>query len=109
MEEKRKHQRARAYSKIKLSNSREALQVDGFIENVSEGGLGIASPNLIAVGTILTCTFSLDGKDEKITTLGTPVHIKKDANSFFYYGVRFEHIAEPYQCLIREYIKKHPV
>lgn len=107
MDEKRRTPRVNVFASIKLANSREAVQLDGFIENISVGGLGIVLPKLITVGTIFTCNFTLGSENEVLTPLGRTVHIKNDANSLLYYGLRFDHITERDISIISDYVNSH--
>lgn len=104
MVEKRRHKRVKIHTAIKISNSREGVHLNGFIENISENGMGVVLPELIVLGKSFTCNFSLGNEDERLNLLGTPVYVKIDANSFYYYGFRFEHINDNDRQAIQNYI-----
>ena len=54
-------------AEIELSNESEHNFYTGFTENISSGGLFVATRDLKAIGTIMEIAFSLPGSSAKIT------------------------------------------
>jgi len=67
----------------------------GYIENVSEGGMGIVSLEYIRPGTRISAGFYLPGQNDKISTTATMVHIQKNMGMVYYYGFQFEYLRSP--------------
>lgn len=79
----------------------------GFSENISEGGLFVATYDLKPVGTEMTIRFALPSGDE-IETIGVVRWIRdprdnQDSDTPPGLGVQFEQLTEEQQRLIREF------
>jgi uncharacterized protein (TIGR02266 family) len=55
-------------AEIELSNESEHSFYTGFTENISSGGLFVATRDLKPIGTVMEISFSLPGSGVKITT-----------------------------------------
>ena len=64
----RVHDRRDIEAQIEISQESDHNFYTGFAENISSGGLFIATRDLKPIGTTMEISFSLPGHDDKITT-----------------------------------------
>jgi hypothetical protein len=79
----------------------------GYIENMSEDGIGIVSLEYIRPGTRISAGFFLPDQNDKISTTATMVHIQKNMGMVYYYGFQFEYLRESDREMLRQYISKN--
>jgi c-di-GMP-binding flagellar brake protein YcgR len=79
----------------------------GYIENISEDGIGIVSLAYIRPGTRISAGFFLPDRDDKISTTATVIHIQKNMGMVYYYGFQFEYLRESDRELLREFVYKN--
>jgi hypothetical protein len=79
----------------------------GYIENMSEDGMGIVSLEYIRPGTRISAGFYLPDQNDKISTTATMVHIQKNMGMVYYYGFQFEYLRESDREMLREFITKN--
>jgi len=103
--EKRKTIRKRTHSAVKLVSSRGLKLIYGYLDNISETGMGIVSPEQIMPGSRFTCGFFLGNAVDKINTIATLVHGEKGNDSLNYYGFRFDYISDTDYQMISGYIE----
>ena len=53
----------------------------GFTQNISEGGIFVATPNLLPIGTVVEFSFRLDPYPEKITARGDVRWLREGSSS----------------------------
>lgn len=106
MFEKRKSPRLSTHIVAKMSESQELQSFYGYIENLSESGLGIVSMDLLKPVSRLTCSFFLDGISQKINVIASLIHTRKDVDMVYYYGFRFDYLSQNDHETIRNYIGK---
>jgi uncharacterized protein (TIGR02266 family) len=78
----------------------------GLSENISEGGLFIATHQLLSIGTTLTLEFGLPGRSEKVTVQGTVRWVRDAAGSHSPgMGVAFTEMDADTLAAVKEFIR----
>ncbi|HYH02799.1 MAG TPA: PilZ domain-containing protein [Bacillota bacterium] len=104
--EKRNKVRIKTHSAAKLVSSIQLQRVYGYLDNLSEDGMGIITPDLITPGARFTCGFFLGDSTQKVNTVATMVHVQKGLNSVYYYGFRFDYISSDDRKTVSEYVNQ---
>jgi c-di-GMP-binding flagellar brake protein YcgR len=107
--EKRKTVRIKTHSAVKLVSSRGLKLIYGYLDNISETGMGIVSPEQIMTGSRFTCGFFLGNNVDKINTIATMVHVAKGNDSINYYGFRFDYISSTDHQMISGFVETEGV
>jgi hypothetical protein len=107
--EKRKTIRIKTHSAVKLVSSRDLKLIYGYLDNISETGMGIASPEQIMPGSRFTCGFFLGDHTDKINAIATMVHGIKGNDSINYYGFRFDYISSIDHQMISVFVETEGV
>lgn len=102
--EKRKTIRMKTHSAVKLVSSRGLKLFYGYLDNISEAGMGIVSPEQIIPGSRFTCGFFLGDNRDKINAIATMVHDAKGNGSINYYGFRFDYISATDHQMISAFV-----
>lgn len=79
----------------------------GFTENISEGGLFVATHQIQPVGSTVTLDFGLPGREERIRAVGEVrwVRVYNDASDVPPgMGIRFADISEEDLAAVREFV-----
>ena len=87
--ERRAKPRVNTHLVIKLIDKRDMKQYFGYIEDLSEGGMGIAALDSLLSGTQASTLFFLPELSIKLLPVATVVYAKKKADMLNYYGLRF--------------------
>lgn len=110
VEEKRRMTRVNTHLVTRMTtvgrDLNESRHYYGYIENISEGGIKIASLDLIGPETRLSCTFYLNPDEMKLNPLGTLVYRNTAVDMVYYFGFRFDYISAREKRLIEEFIQK---
>ncbi|HEY8463834.1 MAG TPA: PilZ domain-containing protein [Bacillota bacterium] len=104
--EKRKKLRIKTHSAAKLVSSTQLKLIYGYLDNLSEDGMGIMSPEWLAPGSRFTCGFFLKDGTEKVNTIATLVHTSKGIDSIYYHGFRFDYISSLDRQAVADFINR---
>lgn len=102
--EKRSKVRIKIHSAAKLVSSVQLQRVYAYLDNLSESGMGIITPDLITPGARFTCGFFLGDSTRKVNAIATMVHVQKGLNSVYYYGFRFDYLSSDDHKMVLDYI-----
>lgn len=110
MEEKRRMARVNTHLVTRMtmvaSELNESRHIYGYIENISESGIKIASLDLIGPQTRLSCCFYLNPAENKLNPLGTVIYRNSAVDMVYYFGLHFDYISTRERELIQEFIEK---
>lgn len=104
--EKRNNIRIKTHSAAKLVSSIQLKRFYGYLDNLSENGMGIISPDKVLLGSRFTCGFFLGDSTEKINTIATVVRVQEGNESVRYYGLRFDYISTEDRRAVSDFIAK---
>lgn len=90
--EKRNGPRVNTHIVTELSLTEDSFRMCGYIENLSENGMGILSLENFAPGTQVITSFFLPGTAKRISTKAIVVNSNQKVCNLNYYSVRFENI-----------------
>jgi hypothetical protein len=107
--EKRKTIRIKTHSAVKLVSSRGLKLFYGYLDNISEAGMGVVSPEQIIPGSRFTCGFFLGNNSDKINAIATMVHDARGNDSLNYYGFRFDYISAIDHQIISVFVESQGV
>jgi hypothetical protein len=103
--EKRKTVRIKTHSAVKLVSSRGLKLIYGYLDNISESGMGVVSLEQIMPGSRFTCGFFLGNATDKINTIATLVHGEQGNDLINYYGFRFDYISPTDHQMISVFVE----
>jgi hypothetical protein len=104
-DERRRFPRVETHIVIKLVDKFTRTEHLGYIENISEGGLGVVSLDFITAGSHIIATFFLPEITHKLTPQGYVVHSRKGAELAHYYGICFRVLSKEDQHTIAGYVQ----
>lgn len=104
MKERWKQPRVYFYSIAKLTDCRKAEHYYGHVENLSESGFGLISPDIIPFGAQVVCNFFMEGVTKKLNPIATLVYSKEDLESMYRYGFKFEQLSNEDRRLVEQYV-----
>lgn len=104
--ERRGGDRVNLHSIAKISDPEHGKVRDyyGYIENLSETGIGLISTDVIPEGERMECTFFMEGVARKLSLMATLVNVRAGEDRSYHYGFRFEYVDEADRRLIKDYI-----
>lgn len=91
----------------KVSGGEKIHEYYGYIENISESGLGMVSPDVIPEGSRMVCHFFLEGVAKKLSPEATLVYVRNGEDRTWHYGFRFDAMSPEDRELIRAYIRRN--
>jgi c-di-GMP-binding flagellar brake protein YcgR len=104
LQERRKKPRVDLHSVAKLSDPGKTEHFYGHVENLSESGFGLISPDVIPLGVQIICNFFMEGVSKKLNPLATLVYARQDLDNNYRYGFRFDKLSDEDRRLIKEYV-----
>ena len=107
MTEKRKAQRANSHIVVEMGLPGEFPRYCGYIENLSECGLGVISLDSFWVGDKLTVSFVLPGTIDRVTAVAALVRSEPSMGMLNYYAFTFENLSETDCLKINRYIREN--
>lgn len=105
--EKRKSPRTNSHIVVEMNLSGEIPKYCGYIENLSERGMGVISLDTFQPGTILTVSFILPGTIERITTSAKIIRTQPGMGILKYYALTFEDINQADCLKINDFIREN--
>jgi hypothetical protein len=105
-DERRRFPRVDTHIVIKLVNRFTQTEHLGYIENISEGGLGVAALDTFAAGSQFGTVFFLPENSRKLTPQAYIVHIRKGTELAQYYGLCFRSLSETEQNAIADFTRQ---
>lgn len=105
--EKRKAPRTQSHIVVEMSSTGEFPRYCGYIENLSENGIGIISLDSFQVGDKLTVSFVLPGTLDRVTTVATLVRNEPSMGILNYYAFTFEGLSQTDRQKIMNYIQEN--
>jgi c-di-GMP-binding flagellar brake protein YcgR len=104
-DERRRFTRVETHIVIKLINKFTQTEHLGYIENISEGGIGVVSLDLLPSGSQFATIFFLPEISRKLTPHGYVVYSRKGTELANYYGICFRSLPETDQSIIAGYVR----
>lgn len=105
--EKRKAPRTNSHIVVEMSLTGEFPRYCGYIENLSENGIGVISLDSFQVGDKLTISFVLPGTIDRVTTPATLVRNEPSMGMLNYYAFTFEDLSQTDCQKITNYIREN--
>lgn len=107
----REFRRVPAEIEVEVSQSSEHNFYTGFTQNISEGGLFLATNMMIPIGSKLTFRFNMEGFPEPIMVNGV-VRWLREPHGFIGdlppgLGVQFVDLPEPHKRFVESFISRH--
>ena len=90
--ERRSKPRLNTHLVVKITDNQENNNYYGYIENLSESGMGIATLETILTGTQISALFFVPGLPDKLTPLASLVHVSNGMEMLNYYGFKFNYV-----------------
>lgn len=106
MTEKRKAPRTKSHIVVEMGLPGDFPRYCGYIENLSECGLGVISLDSFQVGEKLTVSFVLPGTIDRVTAVASLVRNEPSVGMLKYYAFTFENLSETDCRKINRYIKE---
>lgn len=92
--EKRNQPRVNTHIVLEMAVSGENKHYFGYIENLSEGGMGIVSLEPLPLGTRVTSGFYLSDDADKLSPIASLVHSQFGSDTLYYHGFKFEFLRD---------------
>lgn len=105
--EKRKAPRTKTHIVVEMSLSGEFPRYCGYIENLSENGIGVISLDSFQVGDKLTVSFVLPGAIDRVTTVATLVRNGPSMGMLNYYAFTFDNLSQTDCQKIKNYMREN--
>jgi len=105
--EKRKAPRTKSHIVVEIGLPGEFPRYCGYIENLSECGLGVISLNSFQVGDKLIVSFVLPGTIDRVTAVASLVRNEPSVGMLNYYAFSFENLNETDCRKINRFIKEN--
>jgi hypothetical protein len=105
--EKRKSPRTNSHIIVEINLPGEFPKYCGYIENLSERGMGVISLDTFQPGTKLTVSFVLPGTIERITTVANIIRTQPGMGTLNYYALTFENISQADCLKINDFIREN--
>lgn len=105
--EKRKSPRTNSHIIVEMNLPGEFPKYCGYIENLSERGMGVISLDTFQPGSKLTVSFVLPGTIERITTLASIIRSQPGMGMLNYYALTFENINQADCLKINDFIREN--
>lgn len=105
--EKRKALRTNSHIVVEMGLPEEFPRYCGYIENLSENGIGVISLDSFQVGEKLTISFVLPGSIDRVSTDATVVRNEPNTGMLNYYALTFENLNETDCRKITRYIREN--
>lgn len=105
--EKRKAPRTKSHIVVEMSLSGEFPRYCGYIENLSENGIGVITLESFQVGDKLTVSFVLPGTIDRITAAATLVRTGPSMGMLNYYAFTFDNLSQSDCQKIANYIREN--
>lgn len=105
--EKRKASRAKSHIVVEMSLNGEFPRYCGYIENLSENGIGVITLDSFQVGDKLTISFVLPGTIDRVTTGATLVRTGPGMGMLNYYAFTFDNLSQTDCQKIKNYIREN--
>lgn len=105
--EKRKASRTNSHIVVEMNLPGEFPRYCGYIENLSERGLGVISLDSFQAGTKLTISFVLPGTIDRVTTVANLVRNEPSMGMLNYYAFTFENLSQTDCQKITRYIREN--
>lgn len=104
--EKRKAPRVNSHILTEISLPGEFPKYCGYVENLSECGIGLISLDSFQVGAELNISFVLPGTVDRVTTVATVVRAEPSVGMLHYYAFTLDKIDEADCRKIARYIRE---
>jgi hypothetical protein len=104
-DERRRFPRVDTHIVVKMVNKFTQTEHLGYIENISEGGIGVVSMDSLPSGSQLATIFFLPEIARKLTPHGYVVYSRKGTELANYYGICFRSLPETDQSIITGFIR----
>lgn len=105
--EKRKAPRTNSHIVVEMSQPGEFPRYCGYIENLSENGIGVISLDSFQVGGKMAISFVLPGTIDRVTTVATVVRKEPSMGMLNYYAFTFENLSQTDCLKITRYIREN--
>jgi hypothetical protein len=106
--EKRKAKRINSHIVVEMGLPGEFPRYCGYIENLSEKGIGVISLDSFQVGEKLTLNFVLTGTVDRVTTVAAVVRKEEQSIGILnYYALTFEGLSQTDYLKITRYIREN--
>lgn len=105
--EKRKSPRTNSHIVVEMNFPGEFPKYCGYIENLSERGMGVISLDSFQIGTKLTVSFVLPGTIDRITTVANIIRTQAGMGMLNYYAFTFENISQADCQKITNFIREN--
>lgn len=105
--EKRKAPRTNSHIVVEINLPGELPKYCGYIENLSENGIGVISLDNFQPGTKLTISFVLPGSIDRINTGASIIRNQPSMGLLKYYACTFENINSDDCQKITRFIKEN--
>jgi len=105
--EKRTAPRIDSHIVVEMNYPGEFPRYCGYIENLSEKGMGVISLESFQIGTRLKITFVLPGTIDRITTDASIVRTGPGMGMLNYHAFTFENLSELDRQKILQYIQEN--
>ncbi len=105
--EKRKAPRTNSHIVVQMNLPGEFPKYCGYIENLSEGGIGVLTLDTFQVGTQLNISFVIPGTIDRVTTLATIVRNEAGMGMLNYYAFTFGNISQTDCQKITRFIREN--
>jgi hypothetical protein len=103
--EKRNSPRIDSHIPLTMLSRERMEQYYGYIQNISETGLGVVTFDRLFPSSILACGFQLNNNMDPINLTATVAHGRQDAG-MNYYGFHFDYLNPRDLTAIQEFIAR---
>ncbi len=105
--EKRKTSRTNSHIVVEMNLPGEFPRYCGYIENLSENGMGVISLDSFQAGVKLNISFVLPGSIDRVTAVANLVRAESSVGMLNYYAFTFENLSQNDCQKISRYIREN--
>jgi len=105
IQERRKKSRVPSHLSLEMVNRERGERYQGYVENLTDEGIGILAFDYIMPKTLLSCEFLVGGNTIKVKTAATVTHVRKDLGMMYYYGCQINYLSANDREVIQTFIK----